>query len=317
MDLISVIVPVYNAEQYVDRCIESIINQTYSNFELLLIDDGSNDKSLEICNEWSNRDVRIQVYSKQNGGASSARNYGLDKANGEYVVFVDADDWISSKYIEFLHKAITLNDYDIVQCNLKSVENSELEQSEHVNFDFQKVREITKIEALNYRLYKVSVCAKIYRKYLFDDFKFREGAIYEDDASYYIFVYRAKKIAMLNETLYFYFMSSNSVMRNENTLDLEFIKIYKERMDYFKERNEKILLDGTIARFCLVLLLGYGSVIDDKQKREYLRGLYTQNYLTIRKAKCLLLQDKILFYCFSRFPNVCSRLIKFLRRLRK
>lgn len=317
MDLISVIVPVYNAEDYLDRCIESIINQSYSNFELLLIDDGSSDKSLEICNKWEKRDERIQVYSQKNGGASAARNYGLRMMKGEYIVFVDSDDWISSKYIEFLYMAIKSNNYDIVQCNLKATTDDDFKVEEITDFNFKNVKELTKTEALNYRLYKVSVCAKIYKKDLFNDFSFREGAIYEDDASYYIFVYRANRLAILNETLYFYFMSDNSVMRNEKPLDLAFVDIYKERINYFREKKEIEFLEGSIARFCLVLLLGYGSVIKDIKKREYILDLFVQNYKCIKNSKYILMQDKVLFFFFSKFPDVCSLFIKCLRRLRK
>ena len=106
MDLISIIVPIYNAEKYIDDCIKSILNQTYSRFELILIDDGSSDRSLEICNNWKRKDERIHVYSQKNGGASAARNFGLKVMQGDYVVFVDSDDWVSPKYIEFLYSPV-------------------------------------------------------------------------------------------------------------------------------------------------------------------------------------------------------------------
>lgn len=314
MELVSVIVPVYNAEKYIDRCIKSIVNQSFSNFELILIDDGSNDKSFDICKKWSKKDKRIKVYSQKNAGASAARNYGLRIMKGEYVVFVDADDWIHSKYIELLYSSIKLGDYDIVQCALKPTIDMESKLEEAVSFDKKNVKEISKIQALNYRLYKVSVCAKIYKRDIFLNFLFREGAIYEDDASYYIFVYRANKIAILNETLYYYYMSNNSVMRNEKPLDLAFIDIYKERIEFFRKSGETEFLEGSIARFCLVLLLSYGGIIQDTDKKKYIWDLYVQGYNQIRNSKYILKRDKILFVFFRRCPNVCTILIKILRR---
>ena len=317
MDLISIIVPIYNAEKYIDDCIKSILNQTYSRFELILIDDGSSDRSLEICNNWKRKDERIHVYSQKNGGASAARNFGLKVMQGDYVVFVDSDDWVSPKYIEFLYKSIKLDDYDIVQCNLKATFDRDEKIDVDHNFEINKIREITKIQALNYRVYKVSVWAKIYKKDIFDNFRFREGAIYEDDASYYIFIYRAKKIAILEETLYYYYMSDNSVMRNDKSLDLAFIDIYKERIEFFIEKDEKEFLEGSIARFCLVLLLSYGSVVQDIELRENIFDLYVQNYNEIKNSKYLLARDKKLFFFFRILPKLCSVCIKFARGLRK
>lgn len=112
--LVSVIVPVYNAEKYLYRCINSILSQTYTNFELLLINDGSKDNSGTICDEYSVKDIRVRVFHKENGGASAARNYGLDKAIGEYICFIDADDWVDEDYIEQL---LPTDNEDMVVCS--------------------------------------------------------------------------------------------------------------------------------------------------------------------------------------------------------
>lgn len=311
-ELISVIVPVYNAEKYIKKCIESIISQTYQNMELILINDGSKDLSLQICEEFAKKDQRIKVYDRANGGASAARNTGLTKARGDYIVFVDSDDFVTSTYLENLYLAAKIGNYDIVQCNLEEVNNTKLSIN-NVTFDKMHVQEISKKQALNDRVYKVTIWGKIYSSFLFDDFKFREGEIYEDDASYYIFVDKAKKIAILNETLYYYYMSENSVMRNDKKdKSTAFIGIYEDRIRYFRDRNNQDLLDGSYDRFCLVLMLSlaasyaHGNNCGD---RKQLWTLYKKYYHSTMQAKTIGIKDKLMFTCFRIAPHLVGRII--------
>ena len=116
MSLISVIVPIYNVEKYLDRCVDSIINQTYKNLEIILVDDGSPDNCLAICDSWAEKDRRIKVIHKENGGVSSARNSALDIASGDYIGFVDSDDWIEPDMYEILIKNAKKYDADISRC---------------------------------------------------------------------------------------------------------------------------------------------------------------------------------------------------------
>lgn len=311
-ELISVIVPVYNAEKYIKKCIESIISQTYQNMELILINDGSKDLSLQICEEFAKKDQRIKVYDRANGGASAARNTGLTKARGDYIVFVDSDDFVTSKYLENLYLAAKIGNYDIVQCDFEEVNNTKLSIN-NVIFDKMHVQEISKKQALNDRVYKVTIWGKIYSSFLFDDFKFREGEIYEDDASYYIFVDKAKKIAILNETLYYYYMSENSVMRNDKKdKSTAFIGIYEDRIRYFRDRNNQDLLDGSYDRFCLVLMLSlaasyaHGNNCGD---RKQLWTLYKKYYHSTMQAKTIGIKDKLMFTCFRIAPHLVGRII--------
>lgn len=315
-ELISVIVPVYNAEKYIKKCIESIISQTYQNMELILINDGSKDLSLQICEEFAKKDQRIKVYDRANGGASAARNTGLTKARGDYIVFVDSDDFVTSTYLENLYLAAKIGNYDIVQCNLEEVNNTKLSIN-NVTFDKMHVQEISKKQALNDRVYKVTIWGKIYSSFLFDDFKFREGEIYEDDASYYIFVDKAKKIAVLNETLYYYYMSENSVMRNDKKdISNAFIEIYEERIQYFKEKDEVELLDGTYDRFCLVLMLNISASFQHKNNlkdREKWIALFKQYYSLIKKSKFISKKDKAMFLLFRVSPKIAGKIIGKIR----
>lgn len=315
-DLISIIVPVYNAEMYIERCVKSIQNQTYSHFELILVNDGSKDNSLEICKMLAKQDERIVVLNRSNGGASAARNMGLANMRGQYVVFADSDDYVSPSYLENLYMAVKQDQYDIVQCNLEST--NELDKKlEKVSFEKTDVEEVTKTEALNERKYKVSVWGKIYSSHIFENFHFKEGIIYEDDASYYIFVDRAQKLAILNETLYFYYMSENSVMRNDKKdKSVAFISIYEDRIQYFQERDEKELLEGTYDRFCLVLMLNLTASFRDgnniKDRKQWLE-LFKKYYLLVMRAKSVPMKDKVMFSFFRIFPKTAGRIIGSIR----
>lgn len=307
-DLISVIVPVYNGEKYIELCISSILKQTYENFELILINDGSQDRSLELCQGFAAKDGRIKVFSRENGGLSAARNTGLENMGGRYVTFIDVDDYVSASYLENLYRAIQSGPYDIVQCNFKKTD-TELTLIHAIPFKLGDVTEITKIQALNKRKYKVTAWAKLYSAHIFDNFRFKEGIIHEDDASYYIFIDRAERIAVLNETLYYYFMSENSLVRNNKDKSTVFIEIYEERIRYFKARNNQLLLDGTYARFCLVLMLTILSSEKNGKNRSDLARfsrLFQQYYPMAMRGKNIKITDKMMFTCF-RFSSKIIR----------
>ena len=311
-ELINVIVPVYNAAPYIERCVKSLQKQTYQNFEIILIDDGSKDNSLELCKALANEDDRIIVLNRPNGGASAARNMGLAYVRGQYVVFADSDDYVSPSYLENLYRAAQQGNYDIVQCNLESTFDTD-KRMETVAYSQDDVNEVTKKQALNERKYKVSVWGKIYCSHIFKDFRFQEGIIYEDDASYYIFVDRANRLAVLNETLYYYYMSENSVMRNDKKdKSTAFIGIYEDRIRYFRERNNQELLDGSYDRFCLVLMLSlatsyaHGNNCGD---RKQLWTLYKKYYHSTMQAKTIGMKDKLMFTCFRIAPHLVGRII--------
>lgn len=313
--LVSVIVPVYNADRYLEKCVYSILKQTYENFELLLIDDGSRDHSLSVCYKLAKEDHRIQVFTQQNGGASTARNRGLEAAKGKYIVFADSDDTVSEKYIEHLYLAAVLGGYDIVQCKLKKT-SKQMERIPSATFMPSDVQEITKEQALNGRMYKVSVWGKIYSSHIFEDFRFREGIIYEDDASYYQLVDRAERIAVLNEILYYYYLSDNSVMRTpKKEVDTLFVDIYEERIQYFSEKQNQCLLDGSYSCFCLVLMYRISQALLRGSRRDnidWFVDLFRQSYSKIKRSRYVSGKDKCIYACFKSFPRCMGWIMGFL-----
>ena len=137
--LVSVIIPVFRVEDYLNRCVESIVNQTYDNLEIILVDDGSDDNCPHMCDEWAKKDDRIVVYHKQNGGLSDARNFGTDKANGELITYIDSDDYILPEYVEHLYNSLVEHNADISCCNFEYVYSAERE------IGFNKNEELTGI----------------------------------------------------------------------------------------------------------------------------------------------------------------------------
>lgn len=315
-DLISVIIPVYNAEHHLKKCVDSFINQSYSNFELILVNDGSKDNSLEICKSCSLNDSRIITLNKSNGGASSARNFGLDHMHGDYVIFADSDDFVSPDYLNNLYLAIKKGSFDIVQCGHQEV-NDITFTAPCVSYSDLDLKEVPIVQALNCRKYKVCVWGKIYSKYLFANFRFKEGIIYEDDASYYQIAYLANKLGILDETLYFYYMSDNSVMRGDKARKRDkekyFTDIYEERIAFFSEKNEDELVFGSYLRYCLVLIFYYANHMNTDNIDHYLE-LFRVNYKSALHLGRPTFFEGLLFSLFNFAPKPVGLIISLIRK---
>lgn len=313
--LISVIIPVYNAGKHLSKCIDSFIGQSYSHFELLLVDDGSTDDSREICNIYSTKDQRIHLLTKNNGGASSARNFGLDHIRGEYVVFADSDDFVSPDYLNNMYLAAISGNYDIVQCDHIDISDASYKPVS-LKYQSKDVKEITKVQALNNMVYKVCIWGKIYRAILFKQFRFPEGIVYEDDASYYKLVYFSKKIAVIHEVLYYYFLSENSVMRGKNGGNkgkkAYFTNIYEERIDFFIEQEDEVLLQGSYVRYCIVLMLQI-SRVETKEEQEKYFTVFKDNLRNARSLGSIGIKNEIMFSSFSIAPKMIGKIISRIR----
>ena len=220
-ELISVIVPVYNVEAYLKKCVDSIINQTYKNIEIILIDDGSTDSCGEICDLCAANDERIIVIHKENGGLSDARNAGIEIHKGKYVTFVDSDDWVEPTYVEQLYRLLIENDADLSVCDFRCVYN---ENNSHDSpTSDQKVFVWNRKEALTMLLsgnkMSTSAWAKLYKcKYFMEKgIRYPKGRLYEDIPVTYSILLNANKIVYGCYTLYNYFIRSNSISNSSFT----------------------------------------------------------------------------------------------------
>lgn len=262
---ISVIVPIYNVEQFLNRCVQSIVSQTYENIQIILVDDGSPDNCPKLCDEWAHKDKRIEVIHKKNGGLSSARNEGLKIADGEYVVFVDSDDYIKNTMIEDLFNLCIENNAEIAICNFARFSGEMITEDELKNFNHEnkKIQVHTHIEALeqlhawNGDIYTVA-WNKIYKRSLWDGIEYPVGKINEDEFTTYKIFYKAKNVVVTNDIYYYYYYNANSITTNEKYLEnTDVFEAFDERKNLFLNDGhvelakivEKIILDRVIMRY--------------------------------------------------------------------
>lgn len=236
MPLISIIVPVYNVETYLEKCVASILQQTFSDFELILVDDGSTDSSGMLCDQLKEKDSRIIVIHKKNGGSSSARNAGIDIAKGSYFGFVDSDDFISVDMYEELLLALKENDADLSICDLVNC-YGKIPDIQHV---YMETEVLTQKEAFYEMLVakKTSVWPvnKLYKKDLFQDLRYREGIIAEDAYIIYDILLQCKKIALTHKGQYFYMHRANSITTTPyREIDQWVIKAWQKNYEIIKE----------------------------------------------------------------------------------
>lgn len=245
MSVISVIVPVFNAEKYLTRCVNSILKQTFSDFELILIDDGSRDNSSEICDSYAEKDERVCVIHQSNRGQAAARNYGVSKAKGEWIVFVDADDIIHPQMLEFLYCAVKEHKTKISCC--RACEDKTLPMTFLQNYKYKSwlyevdeknlVKWYLGEEAVDKYLYWV-VWGKLIHRSILEELPMEEGRIYEDNAIVFRWLYEAKRIAFCNITMYFYFINEEGTTKNAYTLKhLDLLWALKKQYVFYNSIN--------------------------------------------------------------------------------
>lgn len=233
---ISVIVPIYNVEQYLVKCINSILNQTFKDFELILVNDGSTDSSLSICKNYLKKDNRIKIINKKNGGLSEARNYGLDKAIGKYVCFIDSDDFVEQNYLSELYYTIKQSNSDITICEFNTV-NEKYQRIDTVCLNEpQTVKQTSGKDVVKY-LYEDNSIAnvvawnKLYKRSLFNNLKYEAGRFFEDEYMIVPILWEAKSVSFVRKPLYDYLQRPDSIMHTSLTG-----KKIKDTIDFQKQR---------------------------------------------------------------------------------
>ena len=287
---ISVIVPIYNTEEYLEKCINSIINQTYRNLEIILINDGSTDNSLNICKEFEKKDSRIKVISQKNQGVAYTRNVGLSNATGDYIAFVDSDDYIKLNFYEELYKCSQRYDADIAMCEFSLI-NEKNEKIEY-NLKKQKKKEIEyeeKIEKKCLRndkkfeiLYKgsktglagVMIWNKIYRRRIFNNISYNSGTIHEDESMAHIILDKANRIAYTTEELYMYRRRKNSITTSKYTIKRqEIIDALEQRYLFFKAKKKKKFIGRALQDYVFFIIIHYKYSCSNNLGKDVLNSL--------------------------------------------
>lgn len=282
---VSIVVPVYNVRDYLTRCVNSLINQTYKNLEIILVDDGSTDGSADLCDRISESDSRVTVIHKANGGLSSARNAGLDFATGEYYTFIDSDDYVALNYVEALISVVVDYDTDIV---CASFVTGGYDEYAFCNMDMS-CEMLSYHEVLRRMIrngYLQSACGKLFHKSKFNEIRFPEGRVLEDLATTYKVYDGDMRIALCNAELYLYYVRPDSIMHRKFNIDNAWgILSYKERLDYIYSINDIELLHLYVQQYVAILLSYYYQVKKNIGKEEticrFLVSEFNENFRTI------------------------------------
>lgn len=287
--MISVIIPMYNAEKYVEKCLNSLLKQTYKNLEIIIVNDGSKDNSQAICEQYMSQDKRITLINTENRGAGSARNTGIEVAKGEYISFIDSDDYVCADYYERLLHMLEQTDADIAVGRYQRI--SEHDEMQFVNSG--EIKECSNMEELmilygedeNKYINAVLVTNKLFKRKLFEEnVRFPIRRLIDDEFIIYKLIYKSKKIAYTNDVMYAYVQSDSSVMRTnfKEQRVHDTIDVYDEVYEFFKVNGTEKLNKEILIRYlsyCVELAqkTSTSTVIDDKEKvYQFLKEKFNQ-----------------------------------------
>lgn len=316
--LVSIIIPIYKVEPYLRQCLDSVINQTYTNLEIILVDDGSPDNSPQICDEYATKDNRIVVIHKENGGLSDARNVGLDICKGEYISFVDSDDWVENAYIKVLYEILKKENADISICTYNSFIDGSAptpihpsnQQKSFLWDSHETLIRLCKEETVGL----IAAWGKLYKRQLFEYIRFPKGKLYEDAYVNYKLYSQCEKICYTSTPLYYYRIRNGSIMANTKGLIYD-LDAREERYVFLTKHNEPA------AQYCLERLC-WDYLIISIQPHTFFDS---NNYLTssqdaqkkFREYATLFLETdkgnfihRILIKAFVLFPRLYSLLYK-------
>ena len=302
--LISVIVPVYGVEKYVAKCLDTIINQTYRNLEIILVDDGTIDRSGIICEEYAKRDGRIKVFHKENGGLSDARNYGIEHSTGEYLTFIDSDDYLDLDYVEFLYNLIKKG-YRMSLCSLHVVytSNGHIENKGNGKEVILSGKQCIEMMCY-YEEVDTAAYAKLMHRDLFDKVRYPKGKIFEDIGTSYLLFDQCDEIICSFVPKYYYVIRNNSIVTSEfNLSKLDLIEMTNQMADYVNVKYPD-LENATLRRRGYAYFSTLNQMLDVKA-HEYIRKrieiirFLKKNSSKIIKNPRTPKRDKVAYFCLK------------------
>ncbi len=317
-NLISIIVPIYKVEEYLRKCIDSLVNQTYKNLEIILVDDGSPDNCGSICDEAALRDSRIKVVHKKNGGLSDARNAGMQVATGKYISFIDSDDFVTLDFYQTMIEVMKKNDCDIVECGVLKV-NPDFEDNHNISKIMSEKTYFAKdalLELINDGAFHQHVWNKLYKRDVVGDIFFEKGACNEDEFWTYRAFGKSKKIVKIDCKMYFYLQRPGSIMGVGYSLKrLDALRAKKERQAYLEENFSDIASLGKLNYFLscyyaykasIKWLKGNDKKTAKKTIKTHLKNIdMSKNDISVmtkkNRIRCRLIQNPVTFELLSLF----------------
>lgn len=310
-----IIEPIYKAETFMDRSIKSVLEQTYQNWELILVDDCSPDSAPEKCDEWKEADARINViHHSENRGAGGARNSGLEYIKGKngYIAFLDGDDFWHPKYLEYMVSTLEQEQVDLVWCDVNNT--FEKEKMDFADVDFKKNKEtVLTAHALllreDLRIMYSMVWGKLYRRHLWEDVRFDESYhYYEDGATTFKAIYNAKEIVISDAKLYNYFYSKNSATRSEvSEVKLrDGLRTEEDKITFYTKKKEPDLVEMAYVAYLTTVLkiMRQSKEIGNKALRKEMKKLYRKNYMHAVKNPNLAKSQRMKFVVYRLAPDM-------------
>ena len=317
MPKISVIVPVYKVEPYLHRCVDSILNQTFQDFELILVDDGSPDNCPQICDEYAQKDNRVFVIHKENGGLSDARNKGIDWAfensDSEWITFIDSDDWVHAQYLELLYKGVIESGCKISACSLYYTKG-ELPEEKDTEMKLLSPEDFWVTPGSN----AVIACCKLYRKELWSKNRFPIGKINEDAYIVYKILFNKRELIYIPKELYYYYENPSSIMRRLWKPErINAIIAKKKQVRFFKAKRLKKAYKRAHADLIKLYIQNIEQALYAQKTNEYAKEIKKMrkglgvNLLRFRKYMPIRHYDDLYLIAYPKR----KKLIKFLKRL--
>lgn len=315
--LISVIVPVYNVEAYLRKCVDSICAQTYRNLEIILVDDGSPDNCGAICDEYARKDPRVKVIHKKNGGLSDARNAGLDICNGEYVAFVDSDDWIEPQMYQRLYELIEQFDAEMAIGGIvdEVVENGETRTVNITQYEKAPFAE-DNLEMMR-RYFQTAWAAwdKLYRAELFDGIRYPVGEINEDEAIVLQLLDRCRRVCYSNEVFYHYIRRTDGTSITTSSFSekkLAWVKHCRDNLEFIREKYPELELDAA-ARYRSSLLWALREIAlcenDLEKERKWVKKLLREEKTLFRAVPFDNIQGRLRYLTMQCLPFWINKLL--------
>lgn len=310
--LISIIVPIYNSEKYLEKCIDSILNQTYKLIEVILINDGSTDNSLNICNFYAKRDKRVIVVQQENSGVSKSRQKGIDISNGEYVAFIDSDDFIDSNYILKLYRNMQKSNSDIICCNSIDIEFDNYKNNKILVEEVVINKERLMIDYFNGSRYAYCIWGKLYKKGILSLVKFRDMKYAEDTCMIIELFNKCNKVHLLNYDGYYYRGQEDSITNTINSIEKSSDLLTRSEIIYYIcKENFPLLIDRAQKQFVNSL---YGAVVSYSVGNKYYYNKFLSKFNSCykelnKKYLCISLKG-ILLIMFKINSTLCEKFIK-------